>query len=545
MRRIAASLFAAVVAFLLSPHAARGDEMVLVKDINANARPLAVYARCQLGSKEILFADDGLRGLEPWVGDGLAGTTTLLKDINPGVTESVHSEDCVVVGNVLLFAADDGVHGLELWKTDGTAAGTVMVKDIRPGSEWSIPGYFASVAGGTLAIFSANDGTNGRELWRSDGTEAGTALVMDINPGGADASPAGVINLNANTVVFQAGTAAEGTELWKSDGTSGGTMLVKNIEAGAASSNPSHFAALGNSKVFFSASTSGAGTEPWVSDGTASGLIADITPGASGTSLSNFVSASKGGAVLFQACEATFGCEIWLSTGFGTTIFKDINPTGSSGPDGITVIDGVAYFLARDGTSGYNGRFFRSDGTEAGTTAFASQGLTYFSISSLPVPFIKGPGDTVYFGGWSSTYGYELFKLATDQCPADAAKTTPGYCGCGVADADANGNGIIDCLDAVATVTPPRPSLRVKGSKVSIKMKARSHVTYRVFYGVQKTGTKLGKKAAFKSKIVATNTTTLKKPKKGYTLYVKYRYLASGAPINSKTSKVASKAIIK
>ena len=43
---------------------------------------------------------------------------------------------------------------------------------------------------------------------------------------------------------------------------------------------------------------------------------------------------------------------------------------------------------------------------------------------------------------------------AIDFCPADAAKTTPGTCGCGVSDADANGNGVPDCLDAAIDFCP-------------------------------------------------------------------------------------------
>ncbi|MEP6652482.1 MAG: thrombospondin type 3 repeat-containing protein [Myxococcales bacterium] len=37
---------------------------------------------------------------------------------------------------------------------------------------------------------------------------------------------------------------------------------------------------------------------------------------------------------------------------------------------------------------------------------------------------------------------------ATDGCPSDVAKTTPGQCGCGVSDVDSDGDGMADCLDA-------------------------------------------------------------------------------------------------
>ena len=40
---------------------------------------------------------------------------------------------------VLYFVADDGISGYELWKSDGTGAGTVLVKDIEPGATESFP----------------------------------------------------------------------------------------------------------------------------------------------------------------------------------------------------------------------------------------------------------------------------------------------------------------------------------------------------------------------------------------------------------------------
>jgi hypothetical protein len=39
------------------------------------------------------------------------------------------------------------------------------------------------------------------------------------------------------------------------------------------------------------------------------------------------------------------------------------------------------------------------------------------------------------------------FGDACDGCPDDASKTTPGECGCGVAEVDTDGDGIVDCHD--------------------------------------------------------------------------------------------------
>jgi hypothetical protein len=37
---------------------------------------------------------------------------------------------------------------------------------------------------------------------------------------------------------------------------------------------------------------------------------------------------------------------------------------------------------------------------------------------------------------------------SNDQCPSDAAKTSPGVCGCGVADTDTDSDGTADCIDS-------------------------------------------------------------------------------------------------
>jgi hypothetical protein len=42
----------------------------------------------------------------------------------------------------------------------------------------------------------------------------------------------------------------------------------------------------------------------------------------------------------------------------------------------------------------------------------------------------------------------ELAAQPSDQCPSDPDKTTPGECGCGVADTDSDGDGVANCKDS-------------------------------------------------------------------------------------------------
>ena len=174
----------------------------------------------RVGNRVVFWTDDGIHGFEPWITDGTAAGTSLLKDIDPGRPGSSEPRNMAVLGSALYFWADDGVHGLELWKTDGTAAGTALVRDIVPGPASSRYGEALTTAGGAV-YFSAADLVSGPELWRTDGTEAGTSRVADLNPGvaGSDVPPylrmsGSALTRSRGSVFLTANDGANGFELW-------------------------------------------------------------------------------------------------------------------------------------------------------------------------------------------------------------------------------------------------------------------------------------------------------------------------------------------
>lgn len=426
---------------------------VLVKDISETGSS-APSALTNLNGTLVFTADDGVRGRELWRSDGTAAGTVLIEDVNLGGADAL--DHLTVLSNVdgtLYFVANDGTNGYGLWKSDGSQAGTVLVKDIYQGSEelhqrsltrdaLSLLGFDGGV------LFRANDGTTGYELWRSDGTEQGTVLVKDINPGllSSDAVPIATVG---GSLLLVASDPAHGRELWKTDGTEQGTVLVTDLNSGtAAASAPRYFTSVGN-LTYFVAGTAPLGGELYRTDGTQQGTFAvtDLMPGAF-DAWPQFLT-NVNGVLYFMAREPDRDL---FNYRFDTIALYKTDGTA----EGTVRVKGTIAAEELVSTISANGRLFftvrtrnehgrrryelwSSDGTQEGTVILEDRGspravavgdtVFFLSWNSLwktdgvtvePVVndpdtvrvgrLLAGVDDTLYFVGFDTTHGLELWK---------------------------------------------------------------------------------------------------------------------------------------
>ena len=280
------------------------------------------------------------------------------------------------VGDVYYFTGEDTEHGEELWITDGTKSGTVLVKDINPGTSDSIIRDMTSINGVLYFAADDNDDNNHRQLWQSDGTEAGTMIVKEISFTSSSTGTAFSAGVDSITKVneklyFSAFSGVlengGGQHLWESDGTEAGTKQVSDSITNVPS-NPM-FLNSGGDKLFFMASDlSSNSLDLWVVDAinaTATNLQAfngyDIPHG--------FVNIDDTFYLLMSATAGSSNKELWVSDGTmpGTEKIKDIPSAGLIKSIDLVNVNGTLYFSSHDNGSTGTADLWKSDGTAVGT----------------------------------------------------------------------------------------------------------------------------------------------------------------------------------
>ena len=241
----------------------------LLKDIQPGSSSSYATGFMEFNNQLFFEASNGANGSELWKTDGTTAGTAQVKDIIAGSSggfDNSFFQAFWIHGGYFFFTAEtNGAYDNELWKSDGTTAGTTLLKDVQPGITSSYPQGFYEF--GSQVFFEANNGANGSELWKTDGTTGGTVQVKDIRAGSAGGfdneffSP--FIEWNGNFYFRAETNGIYDNEIWKSNGTAAGTLLVQDIYSGTTGSDAWAWTILNNTYLVFAATNAAYGEEVW------------------------------------------------------------------------------------------------------------------------------------------------------------------------------------------------------------------------------------------------------------------------------------------
>jgi ELWxxDGT repeat protein len=373
-----------------------------VDDFNPGGRGAGPYELVLYQGAFYFQADSGTQGRELMRYDG--SRVAVAADIRPGADGSAPSELTVHDG-MLYFTADNGVSGRRLWSFDGTTATLV-----------DSAGYVSTAQelisfGGKLCFRGVRFGDVGIELFTFDGT---TISAIDILPGTGSSYPqhmkeyAGVLYFNA------AGALGQGNELWRYDGSS---VMKAGAEIRSGSGSAPASLAVHEGQLYFSANDGVNGNELWRFDGTNSSLAADIDPNGNFGSSNPSAMASYAAALYFCANDGGgAGNELYRFDGTVVEMVANINPNppgaggddflADSNPSGLTVYDGLLYFIANDGAHGEE--LWACDGTSCHMVADIRSMDSYGSnASGLDVV----DGKLYLIADSGEGFGLELYRV--------------------------------------------------------------------------------------------------------------------------------------
>ena len=342
----------------------------------------------------LFAASNGVNGEEPWISDGTAAGTRLLKNAGADQVNGSSPRAFASIGNRLMFIADDSA-GSAVWSSDGADSGTQ-----RGGS---MKGEVVqAIASAGLYYFTRKLTTGGAELWRSDGSVAGTfALAQAV---------ADVLLPMSGGVVFWGRDDLHGVEPWFSDGTLAGTRMIADINPGSANSYVTPNGALvSNGVFFFAAQGSNQRPVPWRSDGTTAGTRA-ITPDV----LSPRAFTDVNGTIYFVGDLNDAAFDLWRTDGSNSGTVRVRHFEGlDRAPSLMWSVAGKLFFMLPRA-----GELWRSDGTSAGTVM----------VSKVSVPLCANAQDYAIMDGvlywiYISDSAFELWRsdgtqAGTYQMPA-------------------------------------------------------------------------------------------------------------------------------
>lgn len=239
-----------------------------------------------------------------------------------------------------------------------------------------------------------------------------------VTPGAAGiAKPTGFTVLNGK-MIFAGMSSTSGRELFVYDGTT--TTLLKEISFSGtfigssaldvAMEDPVEFrdrTCIFNNKLYFPASDNPfnqTANSLWCTDGTTAGTVKVFDYTAAGCTNLKYLTVFNG-KMYFVGSNINTAQEIWSSDGTlaGTSLLKDIYPGFNSAVStqfnpNFKVFNGKLYFVANDGTTGYE--LYATDGTTAGTQKVVD-------LSNLYTTSERG---AFYYGGNYLYFPFQIFN---------------------------------------------------------------------------------------------------------------------------------------
>jgi ELWxxDGT repeat protein len=329
-----------------------------------------------------------------------SGDVTAITTLAGSRTQGSEAPSLTTVGGELLFNVSRGADGSEPWVSDGTAEGTKLLKDINDAQNDSTARSSIALPFGGKLWLSASDGEHGYELWSTDGTPTGSHLLKDLVPGSASGFARPLIA--ASGKLFFSTTPQRGeNHVFVTDGTAGGTIQLDNPSRPLAMGGASTAVELGSTTFFRGVDAAGKGAL-FKSDGTLDGTVRVDLPLPEGTTRGDVTAPVLVGGKVFVATTTTAGAhlQLWVvnEAGDTTEVLQTDHLTGivtrgaSLGVMGDSVV-----FGATDGTSK---ELWKSDGTVQGTVRLdtpAADTLAAELMGGLIVDFGGGNGVVVDF----------------------------------------------------------------------------------------------------------------------------------------------------
>jgi ELWxxDGT repeat protein len=372
------------------------------------------------GGKIFFYANTPAEGLEPWVSDGTAAGTHLLKDVIPGTAGANFPTPMVDLNGQVYFTAYTAATGTQLWKSDGTTDGTVVVKSLGqdPTGESQTYNYWQEwpfVFNGRM--YFTQQLSTGSRVFESDGTAAGTVPARFLEGTGLSAlrgpffSHGGYLYFNA------VGPTGDFHNLYRTDGSPGNVSLVKTDLAVAS------YGAV-DGRLFMTARPASSSVEEygqyrlWTTDGTPAGTRQLADPVAnSGLGPPRPMIALDNDRLVFPAVTPQYGDEPWVvvpdgagaaprtATVAGRHVFYDnsyhdsFHPGGDAKDDPAVATDKQALLPGQVASfanltsynRGLNGIMVDIAGLPAGATLSADDFIIRSGAAASPAALAAGP----------------------------------------------------------------------------------------------------------------------------------------------------------